>query len=139
MKSDDLPLSLEQIWAVERQLGFALPESLKRSYLAANGGEPEPYVFENDDVDTVVSQFLPLISPKRSTSVDIYRRLVLQKQLVDSRFFPFAVDGGGDYFFVDVLTPEGEVYFYRSDNDPGDELLDLHMGLNKFWSSLREE
>jgi cell wall assembly regulator SMI1 len=139
MKSDDLPLSLEQIGKVEQQLGFALPESLKRSYLAANGGEPEPYVFENDDVDTVVSQFLPLVSPKRSTSVDIYSRLVLQKQIVDSRFFPFAVEGGGDYFFVDVLTPGGNVYFYRADSVPGDALLDLHMGLNEFWASLREE
>ena len=28
--------------------------------LASNGGEPDPYVFENDELDTVVSKFLPL-------------------------------------------------------------------------------
>ena len=124
---------------MERLLGFSFPEPLRSSYLAANGGEPDPYVFQNDDVDTVVSQFLPLVSSSRGTSVDAYRRLVKQKKIVSPHFFPFAVDGGGDYFFVDMRTPVGDVYFYRSDCESDQMLLNLHMSLDEFWSSLSEE
>lgn len=133
-------LSLAQIQQAEQLLCFALPAPLKKAYLAHNGGEPDPYVFENDDLDTVVSEFLPLVSLDRRTSVDAYRSLVQQKKIVAERYFPFAVDGGGDYFFVDVETLHGAVYFYCSDGlDAVRSLLALNMGLDDFWGFLKAE
>jgi cell wall assembly regulator SMI1 len=135
--SDD-PLSESEIARCEADLAIRLPSSLRECYLIANGGEPNPYVFQNAKLDTVVTEFLPLKSRSRGTSVQCYRRLVLEKKLVHSSLFPFAVDGGGDYFFTDMQTSEGAVYFYRSDsiNDP---LLKLNLGIDDFWAALKPE
>lgn len=71
---------------------------------------------------------------------DTYRLLVRERHLVPSNFFPFAVDGAGDYFFVDTATDHGAVYFfYRSDRPVEDRLLDLQVGVREFWSRLKAE
>jgi hypothetical protein len=107
-------------------------------YLASNGGEPDPYVFENDELDTVVSEFLPLRSESRGTAVRSYKLLVLERAVVSPNLFPFAVDGGGDYFFVDTETPDGKVFFFRSDAaDPS--LVSLGIDINEFWAALKPE
>jgi hypothetical protein len=130
------PHELEQI---EKELQLEFPEPFKRLYLNSNGGSPSPYVFTNDDIDTVVSELLPLTSKTNGTAVQSYKRLVLGTQLVPRRLFPFAVDGGGDYFFVDCSSANGRVYFYRSDSNEGDRLIDLGLGFNDFWKSLTPE
>jgi hypothetical protein len=58
----DIQLSLSDIVTVENAIGVKLPEPLHRYYLTWNGGEPDPYIFENEDLDTLVTEFLPLIS-----------------------------------------------------------------------------
>jgi len=107
-------------------------------YLASNGGEPDPYVFENDELDTVVSEFLPLRSESRGTAVQTYKLLVLERAIVSPNFFPFAVDGGGDYFFIDTKTPDGKVFLFRSDA-AAPSLVSLGINLNEFWASLKPE
>jgi hypothetical protein len=104
--SEDIlsPVELEQI---EKDLQLEFPEPVKRRYLDSNGGSPSPYVFTNYDVDTVVSELLPLTSETSGTAVQSYQHLVLNLKLVPRTFFPFAVDGGGDYFFVDCTSPIG--------------------------------
>jgi SMI1-KNR4 cell-wall len=108
-------------------------------YLLANGGIPEPYVFEDENLDTVVTEFLPLKSENANTAITCYRDLVLDKKSVPRYFFPFAVDGGGDYFFVDTATPEGAIYFYRHDNASSKPLLNLKVGFERFWALLKDE
>jgi len=117
-----------------------LPDPLRRQYLRANGGSPDPYVFENDELDTVVAAFLPLTATgDGDTAVETYADLVASKGIVPRHFFPFAVDGGGDYFFVDTATAEGAVYFYRSDSAEAAGLVPLHLGVDDFWSALKPE
>lgn len=132
-------ISLAEIEKLEKASGFTLPISLRELYILSNGGSPEPYVFENDQLDTVVSELLPIASSKKGTSINAYQRLVLGKKIVPRQFFPFAIDGGGDYFFADCTTSDARVFFYRSDTADADHLLNLDMGLEEFWSFLKSE
>jgi hypothetical protein len=90
-----------------------------------------------------VSEFLPLISHSgHDTAVGAYKKLILERDLGPRKLFPFAVDGGGDYFFADCDTPEAMVYFFRSDywsNDRRECLLGLSMGIDEFLTHLKLE
>ncbi|MBZ9794587.1 SMI1/KNR4 family protein [Mesorhizobium sp. ES1-4] len=119
----------------EEACRLVFPAPVREFYLKANGGEPEFYVFQNDELDTAVSEFLPLVSRSRGTAVQSYRRLVTEKALVPVNLFPFAVDGGGDYFFVDTSTAEGAVYFYRSDTVRDEKLVPLNLNFAAFWAT----
>jgi hypothetical protein len=132
-------VSLADIVEVEQRLSLQLPAVLQALYLKSNGGFPHPYVFEDENIDTVVSEFLPIRSANEGTAVAAYANLVLEKGIVGRSFFPFAVDGGGDYFFVDCSTAEGAVYFYRGDSASADRFVDLRINLDNFWSLLKEE
>ena len=135
----EAPLTENDLARVESELRITFPESVRHCYLEANGGEPEPYVFSNDQLDTIVAELLPLQSTTTGTSVECYRRLVMESRLVSTNLFPFAVDGGGDYFFVDCSDPAGKVFFYRSDTSQEDRLLDLGVGFAEFWNALQPE
>jgi SMI1-KNR4 cell-wall len=138
----EAPLTDADVDSAEARAGVRLPDALRHQYLQSNGGSPEPYVYEDDNLDTVVAAYLPLRSAGgKGTAVDAYLHLVLAKKIVPSNFFPFAVDGGGDYFFVDCSSPEGLVYFYRGDSavEPSQRLLPLDVGIGDFWSRLKEE
>lgn len=134
-------ISADAIEKIRLDLGVNFPQELNDLYLRSNGGVPEPYVYEDDNVDTVVTEFLPISSnSNKRTSADVYKHLVLSKAIVPRHYFPFAVDGGGDYFFVDCSSKGGTVHFYRSEcatsNMP---LKSLEMGLDEFWLRLKPE
>ncbi|TPI23262.1 SMI1/KNR4 family protein [Mesorhizobium sp. B4-1-1] len=133
------PLTGDMIAQCEKACGLVLPAPARELYARSNGGEPDPYVFQNDELDTVVSEFLPLAAESRGTAVQSYRRLVTEKAVVAARFFPFAIDGGGDYFFVDTQTRDGAVYFYRSDSRFDQGLLPLGLDFTGFWAALVAE
>jgi hypothetical protein len=137
--NSDYPLSETRIAECEAACGVLLPLSLRECYLAANGGVPNPYVFENTDLDTVVSEFLPLASESRGTAVQCYQRLVLDRKIVPEGMFPFAMDGGGDYFFTDTTSRDGAVYFFRGDSSGTDALIKLNLGISGFWGALKPE
>lgn len=132
-------LSHADIADAEAILGMSLPIAVREHYLAVNGGSPVPYVYEDTNLETVVSEFLPLKSEHIRTALKTYEHLVLRKKLVPRPFFPFAVDGGGDYFFVDCSTSDGVVHFFRSDSARGAHLLNLRVGYKKFWPLLKPE
>lgn len=134
-------LSSFEIDDVEVRLGLRFPAVLRAHFLNVNGGQPDPYVFEDTELDTVVSECLPLKSSHGTgTAVDAYNHLILSKCLAPLAYFPFAVDGGGDYFFCDCSTAEGTVYFYRSDSlDDRTKLLSLGVGFKEFWACLKPE
>ena len=137
--NSDLHIDEAQIDRCEADCAVRLPRALRLTYLASNGGEPEPYVLQTDEVDTVVSAFLPLKSNSRGTAVQSYFQLVRERAIVAPHFFPFAVDGGGDYFFVDTSTDDGRVFFYRSDSASTPCLLPLGLNVDEFWAALRPE
>lgn len=137
----EVPVTLDEIKLIEAKLSLSLPQELKEQYLCSNGGSPDPYVYEDDNVDTVVASFLPILSSKgKRTAIDTYEHLVHSQRIVPQHYFPFAVDGGGDYFFVDCASKDGMVYLYRSDNSFDDgPLVSLGVGVGEFWSRLKPE
>ena len=135
----DPPLTEADIAGCEAACRLRFPAPMRACYLGSNGGKPDPYVFENDEVDTVVARFLPLVSGSRGTAVQSYQRLVSQQAIVPPQFFPFAVDGGGDYFFADTNSPEAMVSFFRADADEDERLLPLNLGIDEFWAFLKPE
>jgi len=110
--SDPGPLlSQADIETAERRIGVQLPPVVQRLYLASNGGSPEPYVFSDENIDTVVSEFLQLTGGSRGTALECYQRLVEKKKLTPAHFVPFGVDGGGDYFLSIAEHPTGPFSF----------------------------
>jgi hypothetical protein len=83
---------------------------------------------------------LPLYSDtKLNTAIAVYEDLVLGKALVARNLFPFAVDGGGEHFFVDCNNPDAAVYYFRSENlylnlKPLEKVAN---SLEQFWSMLQ--
>ena len=135
----DIEVSLGDISEIEASLGLVFPDSLKTLFTDHNGGEPDPYVFRNDMIHTVVHETLPLISGEnRGTAVEAYKLLVIDREVVPYNFFPFAVDAGGDYFFADCDSVDADVYFYYFGNGSG-RMNRLNVGLAGFWGELREE
>ncbi|QDV21468.1 SMI1 / KNR4 family protein [Gimesia panareensis] len=133
-------LSAEEIEKIESETGLRFPTSLRQFYLKQNGGEPDPYVLEHDElfISTVISKVLPLLSSHdNDTATDTYHNLVIGKALVPRSFFPFAVDGGGDYFFINCNT--GGIHYIKSDRYPEMELIDLQTNLDGFWQLLQPE
>jgi len=134
-------LTLDEILTITKELKLTLPSELVSLYLDSNGGVPEPYVFEDENIDTVVVEFFPLKSNRiKRTAVSTYGLLVQDKKIVGRNFFPFAIDGGGDYFFVDCTTEKGLVHFYKSDRSANfAPLIPLGVGVKQFWDSLKPE
>ncbi len=135
----DKKLSIDDITVIQETKGLLLSKNLIELYLRSNGGEPFPYVFQNDDLDTVVSLVLPLKSDEAHTSVEAYSNLVLRKRIIEKNMFPFAVDGGGDYFLVDTKDPNELTYFLNSDSSEGISLIPLNVRLSDFWDTLKPE
>jgi SMI1 / KNR4 family (SUKH-1) len=140
-ENSEPPLNVVQIAEIESTLKLDLPQNLKKLYMTTNGGSPDPYVYEDDNVDTVVADFFPIASSSGArTAVDIYHNLVVSKKIVPRHYFPFAVDGGGDYFFVDCSSENGSTYLFRGDvAEDESNLLSLNLGIADFWSKLKPE
>jgi hypothetical protein len=142
-KNVDCILSEKDILEIESELNITFPKVLREHYLYANGGSPEKYVFEDDSIDTVVAEILPLKSHSgRGTVVNAYNSLVVTKKLVEKFFVPFAIDGGGDYFFINTQSQSGSVFFFKGDswaNGENDYLVDLKLTFAEFMSSLKSE
>jgi cell wall assembly regulator SMI1 len=139
-ENQDKPMPPEEIDSIEAELGICFPNSLKNLFLENNGGSPIPYVLRTQSHHTTISETLPLKSAEgRGTAVDTYKSLVLGRNLVSRQLFPFAVDSGGDYFFIDCTPNHESIYFYKADSTFNRNLSDLCMSLDAFWNSLIDE
>ena len=137
----DVELTEDDLAKTEVELGCSFPPPLRAHYLKDNGGIPSPYIYRDGSLETAISAALPMKSlSSRRTIVDVYKRLVRALGLVPGHFVPFAVDGGGGYFFCDCSSQEGLVSFYRHDTAYEDKrLLPLGLGFSAFWASLRSD
>jgi len=135
----DVQLTPRDIENAQRELSLRFPAPLTNHFLKVNGGKPDPHVYEDARIDTTISESLALKSTKgRHTAIETYRHLVLNLELLPANFFPFAADSGGDYFFADCSTEDGDVYLYRHDTN-GEPLIPLGFGVDEFWARLKPE
>jgi len=130
------PASDEQVDDLERQVGLRFPNGLRRLFREANGGRPNPCIYRDDNNDTDVSECLA-IRDGRGSALWTYELLVLSKRLVPEWFFPFAVDSGGDCFFVSCSPAEAGVYVYVNDT-AFEHVRLLSASIEEFWSRLVE-
>lgn len=136
----DKTLTLDEVKAVEAALHLHFPEALRELFVANNGGKPMPYVLSTDTIDSVVNETLPLISEReRMTAPDLHHKLVADMKMIERRFFPFAGDGGGDYYFVDCDDPQGGVYISMHDSAKGFRLERVWNSISGFWDQLVAE
>lgn len=135
-KNPDIALTPSIFDEVQREFELTIPEVVKDFYLANNGGQPSPFMFRTEDHEIVVNAILPLISKRRSdTVIDCYVSLVLTKKLVPKSLFPFAIDPGGEFFFVDTDSPLGAVFLFNSDIMEIQKLSDSFV---QFWDHVVE-
>lgn len=135
----DKTLTPEEVQSLSQAVGLSFPKPLEELFLNHNGGEPDPYIFKSFVLETVVAETLPLASGAgRGTALDSYQHLVQNQKLVPKHFFPFAVDAGGDYFFCDTTSEQGDVYFFKSEYFPNLEkcLVNLNLGMDAFFNGL---
>lgn len=130
----EAPATAEEIEAVEKYVGYRFPAGLRRLFESANGGRPEPYIFRHGRIDTAVSECLPLRTGKNS-ALATYEILIRQKKLLPDNYFPFAVDGTGDYFFVDCTSADALVTLYVHDT-AFEHVVPLNIGIEEFWSRM---
>ncbi|MCZ7606405.1 MAG: SMI1/KNR4 family protein [Planctomycetota bacterium] len=141
-ENQDVKVGADQLDEVEGRFGVRFPPPLRKLFLHNNGGDPIPYCVERDGLRTVVNETLPIVSGEgRETADDVYTDLVLVKKIVPPNYFPFAIDAGGDYFFVDCDSPTGTVHFFKSDSllPDNQKLFPLKLGLDEFFNSLVPE
>lgn len=137
------PATPEQIAGLEAQLGFRLPEGLRRVFSEFNGGRPEPRTLrppEGAEIrpygpwDNDVSACLEL-RDGRGSALWSYQLEVLLQRLVPATFFPFAHCSGGDTYFVDCASPDGQVHVYVHDT-AHEHLHALGVSIDAFWGCL---
>jgi hypothetical protein len=131
------PASDEEVDQLEGRVGLKFPSGLRRLFSTANGGRPTPSVFRDGEIDTDVSECLAL-RDGRGSALWTYELFVLSKRLVPSTFFPFAVDSGGDCFFVDCSSAAASVFLYVHDT-AFEHLCPLDVSIDDFWERLIEE
>jgi len=109
------------ISAFEKSLGFTLPRVFIDLYINHNGGEPSrSWVITGDGYDPMqVVDFKPLLSegPKGSSDTKFVEgcyKVMTERQVIPHTLLPFAVDGGGNFFCLDLLS--GVVVFYAVDS-----------------------
>ena len=140
-----LPATPAQVADLEAQLGFRLPDGLRRVFLTFNGGRPEPSALRpppDADLrpygpwDNDVSECLEL-RDGRGGALWWYQLLVQKQRLVPPSFFPFAHTSGGDMFFVDCASPDGQVHVHLHDT-AYEHLHALGLSIDAFWDHLTE-
>lgn len=121
------------IEGLERRLGFPLPEGVRWLVTTANGGRPSPSVFRGAGGTTDVSTCLAL-RDREGSLWWTYELFVLQKRAAPASYLPFALDSGGNVFFVERESDE----VFLLTHDPVFRLHDVGVTLARFWEHLSE-
>jgi hypothetical protein len=123
----------------ERSMGLALPEDLRRHYLAANGGRPIPNAFFRNGEAYCVHQFFPVKHGRKGEFLeDVFR---MSREYLPATAIPIAIDAGGDFFvYSEEADSMGSIWFHRSDyfNDPSRAMVKLADSLAEFLNGLTE-
>lgn len=128
---------------VEKKFAFTFPEELKKLYLQYNGGEPEKYIFIDDEgIEFVIQKVLPIkYSNKGIDTLEKYIEDFREDGILPEWLIPFAYDPGGDLFCFSInIEDNGSIYYwsheYDLDEDPEDYVIKLSQSMNNFISNL---
>jgi len=110
---------VDELGEIELKLGITFPQALKSVWLANNGGvlEGERRVYQSTQYENDIKYFLPVLHAKNAgilTVDSFYKTLVYEKKLLPRNFVPFAIDGGGFPYCIEIN--QGAVYFCDLEN-----------------------
>jgi hypothetical protein len=110
---------------------MAIPEPLKALLSFSNGGHPELDTLAGSEIFTV-DTFYHLGSGEDTESLQY--AISAWQPVLGSRALPFAKDGGGNQFFLDLSSNPPPVRFCL--HDEGFRILDVAPSLEEFLSRL---
>lgn len=137
------PLTQADIDSFEEILGYSLPIDFKNQYLNSNGGVADKNYFyvEADEGYVEVSFFIPIKYPSNDLSnMDIatsYSNLVSKG--FPKNYLPFAVDWGGNYFSLDLVTNDIVLFLMDLGGFADNSIKYLSKGFLNFINDLEEE
>lgn len=114
-------VAFSDISELEKSVGFTLPRAFVDLYLNFNGGEPNrSWIVTDDGYDPMqVVDFKSIHTegagdPFDTRFIDRCYKIMSERQVIPHTLLPFAVDGGGNFFCLDLLS--GAVVFYAVDS-----------------------
>lgn len=132
-------LSADELKKVEASLGFSFPPALRKMWLANNGGEldDERRVYQNDKYEFDIKYFLPILHIKSEGIITVerlYNILANEKKILPTTMLPFAINGGGFPFCINI--DDGAVYFANLESQKN---IYLEQDLDSFISNVITE
>lgn len=127
------------ILSTQKMLGFSIPEPLKKTYLSNNGGvlENERCIYQSESYELDVKYFLPIMHSRKDgvfTVERLYEILALEKKLVPKNMLPFAIDGGGFPFCINI--EDETIHFFNLENEKD---IKIENNLHDFVSKVMSE
>jgi len=108
--------SVDEIKSFEERFGILFPEGLLTLLRHSNGGCPELDSLDGDEGDYAVDHFFHL-SSDRECWESYWKAMETYQPLLGDKALPFAADGGGDPFFLDLNETPAPVMLYRHDGE----------------------
>jgi cell wall assembly regulator SMI1 len=134
-------ITIREIQELESKYHFSFPAAIREHYLTYNGGEPEKYVFvDNDGDEYIIQQFIPINSGNR----DLYSVLNTLRltEALPEWLIPFADEPSGDLFcFSTKEDRNGEIYlwFHEVIGKPEESYSYLCKSISEFINRMQED
>ena len=128
---------------IESKYNFKFPKEVKELYMEFNGGEPEKYIYIDEDGDDYVVQKILSIkySEKFTNTLEGYIESFRRDNIIPNWLIPFGYDPGGNIYCFSLQNDEfGTIYFwdheYDENEDIDDHLIYLCDSILEFVNSL---
>ncbi|MBX4262270.1 SMI1/KNR4 family protein [Clostridium estertheticum] len=105
---------------IEEKYNFKFPNKVKEYYLQYNGGEPEKYIFIDEDEDSfIVQKFVSIkYNSGGGQTLENYIQDIKEDAILPKWLIPFAYDPGGDiYCFSIDKEDNGAIYYWSHEHD----------------------
>ena len=110
------PTTLENIFLVEKKIGYQLPDNLKAVILENNNGRPERDCFDTEFNQGL--QFKQLLSFNEN-DVDAAAFKAAYQAIDSDEYIPFAIDPFGNHFCYSIKTRK--IAFYEHEEEVFDQ------------------
>lgn len=127
------PATGAELAALEAELGYALPATLRQMFTSFNGGRPTPDRLQDSNLIVNVDQCLPLDDEAKGNIRRVRQRLI-SRGVIFEYHLPFARDSGGNYFVFDLRSKSALFFLDHEDS----QLTPLSIPLERFFQSLHE-
>jgi len=140
-------ITIEDILSLEKAYDFIFPNDIRDHYLTYNGGEPQKYIFRDEDGDEyVVQNLIPIkyTNQHGTGDLDFSLKNLRMDEILPTWLIPFAKDPSGNLFCFSInKDEEGAIYFwdheYEFGEDPEEYVIYLTESIKRFIDSMVED